>query len=75
MADPTRLRLSDLKRALRWLQIQYQRRAEETARGEDRMIERIRRSKADAAGADPRGQTPANGTGRGGTAGSGEEAR
>ena len=34
-------RLSDLKRALRWLRAQYQRRAEEAARGQDRMIERI----------------------------------
>jgi D-arabinose 1-dehydrogenase-like Zn-dependent alcohol dehydrogenase len=30
-------RLSDLKRALRWLRVQYQRRAAETARGQDRM--------------------------------------
>jgi hypothetical protein len=38
-------RLSDLKRALRWLRAQYQKRAEEAARGQDRMIERIRKSK------------------------------
>jgi hypothetical protein len=34
-------RLSELKRALRWLRAQYQRRAEETAQGQDRLIERI----------------------------------
>ena len=39
-------RLSDLKRALRWLRAQYQRRAEEAASTEDRMIERIRRARA-----------------------------
>ncbi len=39
-------RLSDLKRALRWLRAQYQGRAEEAAKGQDRMIERIRQSKA-----------------------------
>jgi hypothetical protein len=38
--------LSDLKRALRWLKAQYQRRAEETPSGQDRTIERIRKSKA-----------------------------
>jgi hypothetical protein len=38
-------RLSDLKRILRWLQAQYQRRAEEAARGQDRVIERIRKAK------------------------------
>jgi hypothetical protein len=37
---------SDLKRALRWLRAQYQQRAEQVARGKDRMIERIRKSKA-----------------------------
>jgi hypothetical protein len=39
-------RLSELKRALRWLKEQYQRRAEEAASGKDRAIERIRRSRA-----------------------------
>ncbi len=38
--------LSDLKRALRWLRAQYQKRAEETASTQDRMIERIRKAKA-----------------------------
>ncbi len=38
-------RLSELKRALRWLRAQYLRRAEEAARGQDRMIERIRKSR------------------------------
>jgi streptomycin 3"-adenylyltransferase len=38
--------LSDLKRALRWLRAQYQRRAEEAAQGQDRFIERVRKSKA-----------------------------
>jgi hypothetical protein len=38
-------RLSELKRALRWLREQYQRRAEEAAAGQDRAIERIRKSK------------------------------
>ena len=38
--------LSELKRALRWLRAQYRRRAEEAARGQDRVIERIRKSKA-----------------------------
>ena len=39
-------RLSDLKRALRWLRPQYERRAEEAARGQDRVIERIKKSKS-----------------------------
>jgi hypothetical protein len=39
-------RLSDLKRALRWLKAQYQRRAEEAASSQDRTIERIRKTKA-----------------------------
>ncbi len=39
-------RLSDLKRALRWLRTQYQRRAEEAASTHDRMIEGIRKAKA-----------------------------
>jgi len=39
-------RLSDLKRALRWFRAQYQRRAEEAASTQDRMIERIRKTKA-----------------------------
>jgi len=39
-------RLSELKRALRWLREQYRRRAEEAASGKDRTIERIRRSRA-----------------------------
>jgi hypothetical protein len=39
-------RLSDLKRALRWLKAQYQTRAKEAARGQDRVIERIRKLKA-----------------------------
>ena len=39
-------RLSDLKRALRWLRAQYQRRAEEATSTHDRMIERIRKAKA-----------------------------
>jgi hypothetical protein len=38
-------RLSELKRALRWLREQYQRRAEEAAAGRDRAIERIRKSR------------------------------
>lgn len=37
--------LSDLKRAMLWLRAQYQRRAEEAARGQDRVIERIRKSR------------------------------
>ncbi len=39
-------RLSELKRALRWLRAQYQRRAEDAASTQDRMIERIRKAKA-----------------------------
>jgi hypothetical protein len=39
-------RLSDLKRVLRWLGAQYQKRAEETASNQDRMIERIQKAKA-----------------------------
>ena len=39
-------RLSDLKRSLRWLQAQYQRRAEKAASTKNRMIERIRKVKA-----------------------------
>ena len=39
-------RPSDLKRALRWLRAQNQRRAEEAASTQDRMIERIRKAKA-----------------------------
>jgi len=39
-------RLSDLKRALQWLRAQYQKRAEEAASTQDRMIKRIRRAKA-----------------------------
>ena len=42
----TAWRVSDLKRALRWIKAQYQRRAEEAAFGQDRTIERIRKSKA-----------------------------
>jgi hypothetical protein len=42
---PEAPRLSDPKRALRWLRAQYQRRAEEAARGQDRMIECIRKAK------------------------------
>jgi hypothetical protein len=42
-------RLSELKRALRWLRDQYQRRAEEAASSQDRMIERIRKAKAEKA--------------------------
>jgi len=42
-------RLSDLKRALRWLRAQYQRRAEEAASNQDRIIERIRKAKAEKA--------------------------
>ena len=38
-------RLSDLKRALRWLWAQFQRQAEEAARGQDRVIQRIRKSR------------------------------
>jgi hypothetical protein len=38
-------RLSDLKRALRWLRAQYQKRAEEAAATQDHMIERIRKAK------------------------------
>jgi hypothetical protein len=34
-----------LKRAFRWLRAQYQKRAEEAASGNDRMIERIRKTK------------------------------
>ena len=37
--------LSELKRALRWLRAQYQKRAEEAARGQDGIIERIRKAK------------------------------
>lgn len=40
-------RVSDLKRALRWVRAQYQSRAEEATRGQDRMIERIRKTRAD----------------------------
>jgi hypothetical protein len=46
MSEQKAPRLSDMKRALRWLRAQYQRRAEEPARGQDRVIERIRKSKA-----------------------------
>jgi hypothetical protein len=75
MADPTRLRLSELKRALRWLRAQYERRAGEAARGEDRTIERIRRSKAQRAGEAGGPYEAADGAEGGGSAGSGEEAR
>jgi hypothetical protein len=46
-AMPKRItpRLSELKRALRWLKEQYRRRAEEAASGQDRTIERIRKSR------------------------------
>jgi hypothetical protein len=46
MPEQKASRLSDLKRALRWLRAQYQRRAEEAASTQDRMIERIRKAKA-----------------------------
>jgi len=45
MSERKAPRLSDLKRALRWLRPQYQRRADEAASGQDRMIERIRKAK------------------------------
>jgi hypothetical protein len=46
MPDPGPLRLSELKRALRWLRAQYRRRADEAARGEERLIDRIRKARA-----------------------------
>jgi len=46
MSERRASRLSKLKRALRWLRAQYQRRAEEAASTQDRMIERIRKAKA-----------------------------
>jgi hypothetical protein len=46
MSGHKKPRLSALKRALRWLKKQYQRRAEEAASGKGRVIERIRKSKA-----------------------------
>ena len=38
-------RLSELKRALRWLREQYRSRADEATRDQDRMLERIRKLK------------------------------
>ena len=46
----TAWRVSDLKRALRWIKAQYQRRAEEAASGQDRTIERIRKIKSEKDG-------------------------